>query len=104
MYATYSASKTWTPVYRYKKLHLVCPCNQLSPSAGFSDNLKQTNISKSAVKNTLYTRLKVFSVVVNSWNLKVKSWIKRSAGAYIMQLSKSDTRNIRHILAPGGRP
>lgn len=100
-------------MFHKASVYLVCSCNPPSLRTGFSDSLKiQTSMSHTQKSNP--ARMKLLSPLghkasvlyskFQECNLKGKSWIKKSAGAYITQLYKSDVRNILHILLQGDHP
>lgn len=103
--------KPFSSVCKLKTLfYLVCPCNLLSLLTGFWDSLEHSyNHLRSRIKSQASELVSTLGCKRSVWwskflerNLKLKSWTKRSAGAYIIQLYKSDAGNILHIAVLGG--
>lgn len=83
--------------------YLECPCNHLNLQTGFSNNLKhrskhrggQLQQSKQATASQR-AQVLLCSKFLES-DLKLKSWMKASAGAYVSKLRKRDVRDILYF-------
>lgn len=79
--------------------YLECPCNHLTLQTGFSNNLKHKSKHRGGqLQQPKQTTAQVLLCSkFQESDLKSKSWMKASAGAYVSKLRKSDARDILYF-------